>query len=51
VRTPERIRGIVSEFAGIGMNALAFTPTLARLDEVDRPADLVLCGFIRPGSS
>jgi hypothetical protein len=42
VRTPERIRGIVEEFAGIGMNELVFTPTLARLDEVDRLADLVL---------
>jgi alkanesulfonate monooxygenase SsuD/methylene tetrahydromethanopterin reductase-like flavin-dependent oxidoreductase (luciferase family) len=42
VRTPERIRGIVEEFAGIGMNELVFTPTLARLDEVDRLADIVL---------
>jgi alkanesulfonate monooxygenase SsuD/methylene tetrahydromethanopterin reductase-like flavin-dependent oxidoreductase (luciferase family) len=42
VRTPERIRGIAGEFAGIGMNELVFTPTLARLDEVDRLADLVL---------
>ncbi|MDX3855203.1 LLM class flavin-dependent oxidoreductase [Streptomyces sp. AK02-01A] len=42
VRTPERIRGIVEEFAAIGMNELTFTPTVARLDEVDRLADLVL---------
>jgi alkanesulfonate monooxygenase SsuD/methylene tetrahydromethanopterin reductase-like flavin-dependent oxidoreductase (luciferase family) len=42
VRTPERIRAIAGEFAGIGMNELVFTPTLARLDEVDRLADLVL---------
>ncbi|MFJ4923054.1 LLM class flavin-dependent oxidoreductase [Streptomyces sp. NPDC088725] len=42
VRTPERIRGIVAEFAAIGMNELTFTPTVARLDEVDRLADLVL---------
>jgi alkanesulfonate monooxygenase SsuD/methylene tetrahydromethanopterin reductase-like flavin-dependent oxidoreductase (luciferase family) len=42
VRTPERIRGIVEEFADIGMNELVFTPTLARLDEVDRLADIVL---------
>lgn len=42
VRTPSRIRGIVEEFAGVGMNELAFTPTLARLDEVDRLADIVL---------
>jgi alkanesulfonate monooxygenase SsuD/methylene tetrahydromethanopterin reductase-like flavin-dependent oxidoreductase (luciferase family) len=42
VRTPERIRGIAAEFAGIGMNELVFTPTLARLDEVDRLADVVL---------
>jgi alkanesulfonate monooxygenase SsuD/methylene tetrahydromethanopterin reductase-like flavin-dependent oxidoreductase (luciferase family) len=42
VRTPERIRGIVGEFADIGMTELAFTPTLARLEEIDRLADLVL---------
>jgi alkanesulfonate monooxygenase SsuD/methylene tetrahydromethanopterin reductase-like flavin-dependent oxidoreductase (luciferase family) len=42
VRTPRRIRGIIEEFAGIGMNELVFTPTLARLDEVDRLADIVL---------
>lgn len=42
VRTPQRIRGIVDEFAGIGMNELTFSPTVARLDEVDRLADLVL---------
>jgi len=42
VRTPERIRGIADEFAGIGMNELVFAPTVARLDEVDRLADLVL---------
>lgn len=42
VRTPERIRGIIDEFAGIGINELVFTPTLARIDEVDRLADLVL---------
>jgi alkanesulfonate monooxygenase SsuD/methylene tetrahydromethanopterin reductase-like flavin-dependent oxidoreductase (luciferase family) len=42
VRTPGRIRGIVDEFAAIGVNELTFTPTIARLDEVDRLADLVL---------
>lgn len=42
MRTPSRIRGIAEEFAGVGMNELAFTPTLARLDEVDRLADIVL---------
>ncbi|GAA3736098.1 LLM class flavin-dependent oxidoreductase [Streptomyces tremellae] len=42
VRTPERIRGIVREFADIGVNELTFTPTIARLDEVDRLADLLL---------
>lgn len=42
VRTPQRIRGIVDDFAGIGMTELTFTPTLAHLDEVDRLADLVL---------
>jgi alkanesulfonate monooxygenase SsuD/methylene tetrahydromethanopterin reductase-like flavin-dependent oxidoreductase (luciferase family) len=42
VRTPDRIRGIVDDFDGIGMNQLVFTPTIARLDEVDRLADLVL---------
>lgn len=34
---PNTVRG-----AGIGMNELVFTPTVARLDEVDRLADLVL---------
>jgi alkanesulfonate monooxygenase SsuD/methylene tetrahydromethanopterin reductase-like flavin-dependent oxidoreductase (luciferase family) len=42
VRTPGRIQGIIEEFAGIGMNELVFTPTLASIDEVDRLADLVL---------
>lgn len=42
VRTPERIRSAVEEFAAVGMNELTFTPTVARLDEVDRLADLVL---------
>ncbi|MCI2423223.1 LLM class flavin-dependent oxidoreductase [Saccharopolyspora sp. K220] len=42
VRTPDRIRGIIGEFADIGMTELVFTPTVARLDEVDRLADLVL---------
>jgi alkanesulfonate monooxygenase SsuD/methylene tetrahydromethanopterin reductase-like flavin-dependent oxidoreductase (luciferase family) len=42
VRTPDRIRGIGTEFAGIGMTDLVFTPTLAQVDEVDRLADLVL---------
>lgn len=42
VRTPERIRGIIGEFASIGMTELTFTPTVARLEEVDRLADLVL---------
>jgi alkanesulfonate monooxygenase SsuD/methylene tetrahydromethanopterin reductase-like flavin-dependent oxidoreductase (luciferase family) len=42
VRSPERIRGIVGEFADIGMTDLTFTPTLPRLDEIDRLADLVL---------
>lgn len=42
VRTPERIRAIAREFAGVGMNEITFTPTVARVDEVDRLADLVL---------
>jgi alkanesulfonate monooxygenase SsuD/methylene tetrahydromethanopterin reductase-like flavin-dependent oxidoreductase (luciferase family) len=42
VRTGERIRGIVHEFAAIGVNELTFTPTIARPDEVDRLADMVL---------
>jgi alkanesulfonate monooxygenase SsuD/methylene tetrahydromethanopterin reductase-like flavin-dependent oxidoreductase (luciferase family) len=42
VRTPEAIRGILNDFAGVGMNELVFTPTVARLDEVDRLADMVL---------
>jgi hypothetical protein len=36
------MRGIAREFADIGMNELVFTPTIARLDEVDRLADAVL---------
>ncbi len=42
VRTPERIRGIIGEFADVGMNEITFTPTVANLSEVDRLADLVL---------
>jgi alkanesulfonate monooxygenase SsuD/methylene tetrahydromethanopterin reductase-like flavin-dependent oxidoreductase (luciferase family) len=42
VRTPHRIRAIVREFADIGMTELAFTPTVAAIDEVDGLADLVL---------
>jgi alkanesulfonate monooxygenase SsuD/methylene tetrahydromethanopterin reductase-like flavin-dependent oxidoreductase (luciferase family) len=42
VRTPERIRGIIREFADAGMNEIVFTPTLPRVEEVDRLADLVL---------
>jgi hypothetical protein len=42
VRTPRRIRDVVGEFAGIGMNELVFPPTVARFDEIDRLADLVL---------
>ncbi|GHH69008.1 monooxygenase [Streptomyces sulfonofaciens] len=42
VRTPARIRAIVEEFASVGMTELTFTPTVARLEEVDRLADLVL---------
>lgn len=42
VRTPARIRAIVGEFAGIGMNELTFAPTVPDLAEVDRLADLVL---------
>lgn len=41
VRTPEQIRAVVDEFAAVGMNELTLTPTVARLDEVDRLADLV----------
>jgi hypothetical protein len=42
VRTPDRIRGVIREFADVGMNELTFTPTVANLDEVDRLADLVM---------
>ncbi|HET6505098.1 MAG TPA: LLM class flavin-dependent oxidoreductase [Amycolatopsis sp.] len=42
VRTSREIRGIIDEFAAIGMNELTFSPTVADLDEVDRLADLVL---------
>lgn len=40
-RTPQRIRDIVGEFEGIGTNEIVFTPTAARVEEVDRLADLV----------
>jgi alkanesulfonate monooxygenase SsuD/methylene tetrahydromethanopterin reductase-like flavin-dependent oxidoreductase (luciferase family) len=42
VRSPRRIRGIVDEFATAGVNEVTFSPTVARLDEVDRLADVVL---------
>lgn len=42
MRTPARIRGIVEEFASIGMTGLTFTPTVAGIEEADRLADLVL---------
>jgi alkanesulfonate monooxygenase SsuD/methylene tetrahydromethanopterin reductase-like flavin-dependent oxidoreductase (luciferase family) len=42
VRTPAQIRGILEDFASIGMTELTFTPTLADVAEVDRLADLVL---------
>ncbi|MFD7920692.1 LLM class flavin-dependent oxidoreductase [Streptomyces sp. NPDC059740] len=42
VRTPRRIREIITEFESVGMNEVVFTPTLAHLTEVDRLADLVL---------
>jgi len=42
VRTPAAIRDIVEQFAAIGMTELTFSPTVPRLEEVDRLADLVL---------
>lgn len=42
VRTPEAIRDEVRRFAEVGMNEVVFSPTVARLDQVDALADLVL---------
>lgn len=42
VRTPESIKDMVGRFADIGMNEVVFSPTVARLDQVDALADLVL---------
>ncbi|MFI6347919.1 LLM class flavin-dependent oxidoreductase [Streptomyces sp. NPDC050560] len=42
VRGRDQVRGIVRDFEAIGMTELTFTPTVARIEEVDRLADLVL---------
>ncbi|WP_437096845.1 hypothetical protein [Streptomyces sp. enrichment culture] len=42
MRTSQAIRGTVDEFSGTGMNEVACAPALARLEEVDRLADLLL---------
>lgn len=39
VRTREEIRDVVERFAEVGMNEIVFTPTVARLDQVDGLAD------------
>jgi alkanesulfonate monooxygenase SsuD/methylene tetrahydromethanopterin reductase-like flavin-dependent oxidoreductase (luciferase family) len=42
LRTPDAIRATVAAFADAGCTELYFDPTAARLDQVDRLADLVL---------
>lgn len=42
VRTPDALRATVDAYAGVGITELAFIPTVASLDQVDRLADAVL---------
>jgi alkanesulfonate monooxygenase SsuD/methylene tetrahydromethanopterin reductase-like flavin-dependent oxidoreductase (luciferase family) len=42
VRTPDALRATVDAFAGVGITELAFIPTVASVDQVDRLADAVL---------
>jgi alkanesulfonate monooxygenase SsuD/methylene tetrahydromethanopterin reductase-like flavin-dependent oxidoreductase (luciferase family) len=42
VRTPEAARDIARRFADLGVTEIAFDPTVASLDEIDRLADAVL---------
>jgi hypothetical protein len=42
VRTPEAARDIARRFADLGVTEIAFDPTVASLEEIDRLADAVL---------
>jgi alkanesulfonate monooxygenase SsuD/methylene tetrahydromethanopterin reductase-like flavin-dependent oxidoreductase (luciferase family) len=42
VRTPQAAKDIARQFADLGVTDLAFDPTIASLDEIDRLADAVL---------
>ena len=42
LRTPDAIRGAVAAYADVGCTELYFDPTSARLNQVDRLADLLL---------
>jgi alkanesulfonate monooxygenase SsuD/methylene tetrahydromethanopterin reductase-like flavin-dependent oxidoreductase (luciferase family) len=42
LRTPQAINDTVARFADLGITDLYFDPTAARLDQIDRLADLVL---------
>ena len=42
LRTPDAIQGAVKGFADAGFTELYFDPTVARLDQIDRLADVVL---------
>jgi alkanesulfonate monooxygenase SsuD/methylene tetrahydromethanopterin reductase-like flavin-dependent oxidoreductase (luciferase family) len=42
VRTPQAAKDIARQFADLGVTDIAFDPTIASLDEIDRLADAVL---------
>ena len=42
IRTPQAAKDIARRFEDIGVTDLAFDPTVASLDEIDRLADAVL---------
>ena len=42
VRTPQAAKDIARQFADLGVTDIAFDPTVASLDEIDRLADAVL---------
>ena len=42
VRTPQAAKDIARQFADVGVTDIAFDPTIASLDEIDRLADAVL---------
>src|SRR2546430_9575032 len=42
LRSPQALKGIVEDFAAVGVTELVFDPTIGSLDQVDRLADAVL---------